>query len=236
MLTKLGAPCVYAVGVPDPFSSPIHPGPVPIGWEEAPRVLRERLAAEEPPSVLCIAGAVGSGKSTLAHRLAADGDAVVLATDDYLPDYDRVPEHLRDEPDAAHLPELAAHLDELRFGREVSAPVWSFHEHRRVRTRPVRPAGLIVVEGIHALHATLSGVRSLGVLVEAPAAVRWARWEVLESSGERGWGVEKARAFFETVAEPTFDRHRPAYLARADYIVANDTPLPPAGVTPPGAG
>lgn len=174
------------------------------------------------PGVVCIAGPVGSGKSTLARRLAEHGDCLLISTDDYLPDYDAIPEHLRDEPGSAHLPELADHLSELLAGRAVSLPVWSFHEHRRTGLRLAEPTGLILVEGIHALHHSLDPVRRVGVLVEAGRETRWARWEALESSGQRGWGVEKARTFFETVADPTFERHRPAYLARADFIVRND--------------
>ena len=179
-------------------------------------------ATRSGPTVVCIAGPVGSGKSTLARRLAGSGPALLISTDDYLPDYDATPEHLRDEPDSAHLPELAGHLADLLRGRSVELPVWSFHEHRRTHLRRAEPAPLIVVEGIHALHAGLDAVRCLGVMVMAGTATRWARWEALESSGQRGWGVEKARAFFESVADPTFARHQSGYLRRADYLVLNE--------------
>ncbi|RMH29801.1 MAG: hypothetical protein D6692_02765 [Planctomycetota bacterium] len=200
--------------------------PIHLDWHAAPDALLARTRLAPGPTVCCIAGPVGSGKSTLAARLNIAG-AVLLSTDDYLPDYDATPDHLRDEPGSAHLDELALHISELLAGRAAETPVWSFHEHRRTGVRQVHPAGLIVVEGIHALHARLDPVRTLGVFVDASPATRWARWEILESTGQRGWGVEKARAFFESVADPTFDRHRPDYLDRADYLVVNDHGLPP---------
>lgn len=215
--------CVYAGFVPE---RPDSPKPARLAWDEAPGVILSRVGTRTGPAVVCIAGAVGAGKSALARRIAETTDALRIATDDYLPDYDRTPDHLRDEPDAAHLPELAGHLAELFAGRPVDLPVWSFHEHRRTGVRRATPRSLIIVEGIHALHHALSDARTLGVLVEASAAVRWARWEILESTGQRGWGVEKARDFFESVADPTFERHRPAYHARADYLVTNDAGLP----------
>lgn len=196
--------------------------PVHADWGNAPELIRAHAGRSAGPSVICITGPVGSGKSTLARRLAQPGDSLLISTDDYLPDYHATPEHLRDEPDSAHLPELADHLAELLAGRAVDLPVWSFHEHRRTGRRRAQPAELILVEGIHALHHSLDPVRQVGVLVEARRETRWARWESLESSGQRGWGVEKARVFFYTVADPTFERHRPAYLARADFIVRND--------------
>jgi hypothetical protein len=205
--------------VPEPTP---HPHPVRLAWADAPRAILDHPSVASPPTVVCIAGPVGSGKTTLARCLAAAAPALLVSTDDYLPDYDATPEHLRDEPDAAHLPELAMHLSDLLRGRTVDLPVWSFHEHRRTSVRRAEPAPLIVVEGIHALHAGLDPVRTLGVLVMAGTETRWARWEALESSGQRGWGVEKARIFFETVADPTFERHHRGYLRRADYLVLND--------------
>ena len=60
------------------------------------------------------------------------------------------------------------------------------------------------------------------VYVDAPATVRWSRWENLERTGARGWGVAKARDFFDTVAEPTFTARAESYRALADFIVMND--------------
>lgn len=225
MLPKRGRCRVYAPAMPVNPLNPDHParvGPVSLRWDHAPTTILAALPRQAEPAVVRIAGPVGSGKSTLARRLAAAGDALLISTDDYLPDYDTTTEQLRDEPSASHLDELAGHLADLRAGRAADLPVWCFHEHRRTGRRTARPAPLIVVEGIHALQSVLDTPGSLAVLVHAAAAVRWARWEALEASGQRGWGVERARAFFDAVAEPTFARHRPAYLARADYLVVNN--------------
>jgi hypothetical protein len=225
MLPKRGVSRVYAPAVPDHPANPVRPadaGPPVLQWDHAPTAILKALPSQTRSAVVRIAGPVGSGKSTLARRLAAAGEALLISTDEYLPDYDTTPEHLRDEPAASHLDELAGHLAELRAGRAVDLPVWCFHEHRRIGRRTARPAPLIVVEGIHALQGVLDSPGSLAVLVHADTGVRWARWEALEASGQRGWGVERARAFFDAVAEPTFARHRPAYLARADYLVIND--------------
>lgn len=197
-------------------------GPIQLGWEHAPGAIHAHGALSGGVGVICVAGPVGSGKTTLARRLVARGGALLISTDDYLPDYHATPEHLRDEPGSARLDELVRHLRDLLAGRGVEVPVWSFHEHRRTGTRRVEGPGLVVVEGIHALHPDLDAVRSVGVLVEADRAVRWARWEAIESSGQRGWGVERARAFFDRVADPTFERHLPLYRPRADFVVRND--------------
>jgi len=196
---------------------PDKSAPECVPFERAPAAILA-LAPAEGPWLVGITGPVGSGKSMLAERLGG----VVVRTDDYLPDYDGLPEHERDLPERADLGLLGEHLRALAAGRGVEAPVWCFQEHRRVGTRRVEPGRLIVCEGIHALDARVAGIHHLRVYVEAGAAVRWRRWERIEQERERGWGVEAARAYFERVAEPTFRARAAGYRASAHLIVDND--------------
>ncbi|MFK7882957.1 MAG: AAA family ATPase [Phycisphaerales bacterium] len=200
--------------------------PVKLEWEQAPDLILTHPALKESGGVICIAGAVGSGKSTLAQRIIGSTNASLISTDDYLPDYSTIPEHVRDEPESSHLDELADHLGQLRRGEAAEIPTWSFHQHRRTGTQIVEPANIIVIEGIHALHPILAAVSTVGVLVEASKKTRWARWEILETTGQRGWGVRKAKAYFDQIADPTFARHRTQYIHRADFLVTNDHGLP----------
>ena len=201
----------------------------PVPWSVAPGLLCERIdqlarlrdgadPARQLAIVVGITGPVGSGKSTLARSLGG----VVLSTDHYLPDYDGLPEHERDEPRHADLALLAEHLGRLRSGRVIDMPSWCFQTHRRVGSTRVAPGPVIACEGIFALHPVVRPAIDLAVYIDAPAGVRWARWERLEASGERGWGVEHARRYFATVAEPTFARFSGGYRASADLVVIND--------------
>lgn len=189
-------------------------------WEEAARLLGERVAAlsaARPVVVVGITGPVGAGKSTLARALSA----CIISTDHYLPDYAAVPYEERDHPARADLPRLAADLAAIRAGRAASIPQWSFHEHRRTGYAEVRPAPVVVCEGIHALHELPRAELDLKVYIEAARATRWARWEAIERAGQRGMGVERARAFFDRVAEPAFAARAAEYRAAADVIVLN---------------
>jgi hypothetical protein len=207
-----------------------RPGAVVAAWDQAAQVIAElagsaRGSGGVAGAVVGITGPVGAGKSTLAARLSGS----VLSTDDYLPDYERVPYDERDDPRHVDWGLLIEHLAELRAGRGASVPVWSFQSHRREGARVVEPAGLIVLEGIHALHERVRAALDVRVYVEAPAGVRWSRWEHLEATGQRGWGVEVARAFFDGVAEPTFAARADAYRAAAHVVVRNDAWRPGDG-------
>jgi uridine kinase len=203
------------MSIPPPASS----APSRIDWEVAPAVIRERVAAlaAQRPVVVAICGPVGAGKSTLAHAIGGG----VVRTDDYLPDYALTPEHERDLPERSDVARMLHDLATLRRGAPALLPTWSFHTHRREGERLAQPTPLIVVEGIHALHEPVLSLVDVRVYVEAPANARWNRWEVLESTGQRGWGVERARAYFHGVAEPTFARFEAIYRAAAEFIVVN---------------
>lgn len=208
---------------------PVRDQQIHLDVSEAPARIAAMLAqaagGRKHPSV-GITGPVGAGKSHLARALGG----TLIATDDYLPDYDQTPEHLRDLPESADLDRLARDLASLRVGRATRVPQWSFFEHRRIGEREAVPTGPIVCEGLHALHGLVLGSLDVRVFVEAPAEHRWARVEGRERAGERGWSVEYLRHFFETVAEPTFERLAPAYRAAADVVVRNEGPGPWPGV------
>ena len=192
---------------------------ITLPWRIAAAHLREEARAmARRPVVVGVTGPVGSGKSTLARNLS---DCVV-GTDHYLPDYSKIEYMDRDLPRWADLDGMASDLARLREGLAAEIPVWSFQTHRREGTQRVEPRDVIVVEGIHALTPEVAGQMDLRVFVDAPTDTRWRRWEALEVSGERGWGVQAAREFFESVAEPTFARFASGYRDSAHYIVVND--------------
>ncbi|MEL6497880.1 MAG: hypothetical protein AAF937_02725 [Planctomycetota bacterium] len=184
-------------------------------------VQRLRLACLSRP-IIGITGPVGSGKSTLAQRICGTVGGLVISTDRYLPDYERVPAADRDLPEHSDLDRLAADLAELADSGRATIPRWSFHEHRRVGEDGVTATGPIICEGIFALHDTVARGISVGVFVDAAPSTRWQRWEAIETSGARGWGVETARTHFETVAEPTFRRFEAEYRRHADIVVFNE--------------
>src|SRR5918911_4753998 len=134
------------------------------------------------PLTIGIAGGTASGKTTVARRLVerlAGHPIALLDQDAYYRDLSDTPLEERktfnfDHPDAFDTELLVDHLNELRAGRAVDKPVYSFAVHSRTgETQRVNPGDVIVLEGILVL--ALEPVRALldvKVFVDSDADVR----------------------------------------------------------------
>ena len=107
--------------------------------------------------IVGIAGGTGSGKTTVVRRLIEmlpPGEVVILPQDSYYKDNSHITIEERqkinfDHPDAVEFTLLMSHLAEMRAGRPIEMPVYSYLTCLRSKeTIPVQPAEVVVVEGI----------------------------------------------------------------------------------------
>jgi uridine kinase len=116
-------------------------------------------------TVVGIGGHGASGKTTLARALAAATDAVqVVSTDSFWNGSQFDLGRLRTEV-----------LDELLAGRDAVYDEWDWAARRANGRRTVRCTGIVVVEGVCALHRMFRDDEQVRVWVEAPAQVRLER-------------------------------------------------------------
>jgi len=137
------------------------------------------------PLTIGIAGGTARGKTTVARRLVerlAGHPIAFLDQDAYYRDLADMPIEERrgfnfDHPDAFDTELLVSHLRNLKAGRAVDKPVYSFAEHTRTRdTVRVNPGDAILLEGILVL--ALEPVRrklDVKVFVDSDADVRVIR-------------------------------------------------------------
>jgi uridine kinase len=135
--------------------------------------------------VLGIAGGTASGKTTVARKLVerlTHRRVAFLDQDSYYKDLsDLTLEERReinfDHPDAFDTELLVQHLRDLRSGKAIEKPVYSFtHSVRDKRTVRVEPGDLVVIEGILVL--SIDAIRKeldIKIFVDAEDDVRVIR-------------------------------------------------------------
>ena len=161
------------------------------------------------PFVIGVAGGSGSGKSTVSQQVlasfGADMVSVVMQDDYYCDQTHLTPEVRRqqnyDHPQAFEWPLLVQHIQALRNGVAIEMPEYDFTLHNRSsRTIPVKPAPVIVIEGLFALYdEDLRNMMSLKIFVDTASDVRFIR-RMQRDITERGRSVESViEQYLETV-------------------------------------
>jgi uridine kinase len=161
------------------------------------------------PFVIGVAGGSGSGKSTVTREvLASIGSemAAVVMQDDYYNEQSHLSAEERskanyDHPQAFDWPLMMQQVQALCRGEIIEMPVYDFTLHNRsTKTITVKPAPVIVIEGLFALFdAELRKMMSLKVYVDTAADVRFIR-RLQRDISERGRSTDSVvKQYLETV-------------------------------------
>ncbi len=162
--------------------------------------------------LICIAGGSASGKTTYAKKLKAQhGDnAVLLEFDRYFIDIaGTIEDKLAfnwDHPNALDWTLVKEHLMLLKVGQPIEVPVRDFTKFARAEhTETLKPAEIIIFEGIHALHdQELRSICNRKVFVDASEELRLAR-RIKRDVHERGVSPENTLKMFEKSVKPMHD-------------------------------
>ena len=161
------------------------------------------------PFVIGVAGGSGSGKSTVTREVLAsigpEMAAVVMQDDYYLDQSHMSPPDRRktnyDHPQAFDWPLMVKHVQALLHGEAIEMPEYDFAvDNRSSKTITVKPAPVIVIEGLFALFdADLRAMMSLKIFVDTAADVRFIR-RLQRDMAERGRSAESViNQYLETV-------------------------------------
>jgi uridine kinase len=182
--------------------------------------------------LVAIAGCSGSGKTALARALAGRlASCVCVTLDAYYRAQSHLPREHRalqnyDHPDALEWPLLVKHLRRLLRGESVETPVYLFEEHTRApHTEPLRPADVVVVEGILALHhPAVRGLAHLRVFVDANTHTCLAR-RLRRDVHERGRSQDSVLRQYRQTVWPMAERYVLPSRQHADLIVSGERPV-----------
>lgn len=177
--------------------------------------------------IVGIAGGTGSGKTTITRRLMQRfaGDVSVINHDNYYKAHHDMPYEQRtklnyDHPDAFDTDMLVDALRELKAGREVQCPVYDYSIHDRTdRTITVRPARVIIVEGILIFQSPeLCREMDIKIYVDTDADVRILR-RITRDVRDRGRSLESVIDQYLTTVKPMHEQFVEPSKRRADIII-----------------
>jgi len=177
--------------------------------------------------VIGIAGGTGSGKTTITKRLLQrfEGNVSVIYHDNYYKAHHDMPYEERcklnyDHPDSFDTELLVEAVKELREGRAVTCPVYDYTIHdRSERTITVKPAKVIVVEGILIFQSReLCEQMDIKIFVDTDADVRILR-RIKRDVRDRGRSLESVINQYLTTVKPMHEQFVEPSKRNADIII-----------------
>lgn len=162
--------------------------------------------------IVGIAGGTGSGKTTVVRKLMEafpNNEVIIIPQDSYYRDNSSIsPEERQkinfDHPDSIEFSLLIEHLKQLKKGRPVEMPVYSYITClRSSETIAIRPAKVVLLEGILTLaDKGLRNMLDIKVFVDADADDRLGR-VIQRDVIERGRSVLNVLERYHDTVKPS---------------------------------
>jgi len=181
--------------------------------------------------ILGIAGGTGSGKTTVVNQilneLPAD-EVCIISQDSYYNATDNLSYQERtkinfDHPKAIDFELLVTHLTQLKSGKIIDQPVYSFVTHNRIKdTLKTHPRKVVIVEGILIFNnEQLRDLFDIKIFVHADADERLIR-RVRRDIEERGRDVSEVLSRYQNTLKPMHQQFIEPMKNYADIIIPND--------------
>lgn len=180
--------------------------------------------------IIGIAGGTGSGKTTVVRKIVESlpkDSVAVIPQDSYYNDQSDMPLEERkktnfDHPDAFDWTLFGQQIAELRHGRAIEQPTYSYLVCTRLpETIHVEPKEVIIVEGIMSLYDKgLRDLMDLKVFVETSPDELLLR-VITRDTVERGHPLEMLIDKYRNVLKPMHDQFIEPTKQFADIIVPN---------------
>lgn len=178
--------------------------------------------------IIGIAGGTGSGKTTVVKKIVEalpQGEVSVLPQDSYYKDSSHIPVEERqkinfDEPAAFDWELLISQLEDLKNGKNIEVPTYSYLTcTRQPETVPMQPRDVVIVEGILVFSdERLRNMMDIKVFVDADADDRLIR-VINRDCIERGRTPELVVERYERVLKPMHNKYIEPAKKYADLII-----------------
>jgi uridine kinase len=181
--------------------------------------------------IIGIAGGTGSGKTTVVHQIMNElpkTEVGILSQDSYYKENNTLSFEERalvnfDHPRAIDFDLLVSHLKDLKEGKTIEQPVYSFITHNRTDdTIVTHPRKVMIVEGILILtNPELRDLFDVKIFVHADSDERLIR-RLKRDIAERGRDMEEILNRYQTTLKPMHQQFIEPTKAFADIIIPND--------------
>ncbi|HEX2920296.1 MAG TPA: uridine kinase [Bacteroidales bacterium] len=178
--------------------------------------------------IVGIAGGTGSGKTTVVDKISSvfpNGEVIVIPQDAYYRDNSNTPPVERqkinfDHPDSVEFELLIKHLKQLKSGKSIKMPVYSYLTCLRSKeTINIKPARVVLVEGILILtDEMLRKMMDIKVYVDADADDRLGR-VIQRDIIERGRSVLAVLERYHETVKPSHLQFIEPSKRYADIII-----------------
>ena len=179
-------------------------------------------------TIIGIAGGTGSGKKTVVNKIAEalpPHYVAVVPLDSYYNDTSEMTEEERhainfDHPDAFDWKLLTKHINDLRNGKAVEQPTYSYILCNRLKeTIHVEPRPVIIIEGIMTLlNKKLRDMMDLKIFVDTDSDERLIR-NIQRDVVERGRTVDMVINRYLDVLKPMHEQFIEPTKKYADIII-----------------
>jgi uridine kinase len=181
--------------------------------------------------IIGIAGGTGSGKTTVVHQIMnelPDTEVGIISQDSYYKanhglSYDERTLINFDHPRSIDFELLTEHLKDLKAGKTINQPVYSFVKHNRTDdTILTHPRKVIIVEGILILaNPELRELLDIKVFVHADSDERLIR-RLKRDIAERGRNMEEVLNRYQNTLKPMHQQFIDPTKEFADIIIPNN--------------
>jgi len=181
--------------------------------------------------ILGIAGGTGCGKTTVVNQIVEQlpkDEVGVISQDSYYNDLSHMSREERakinfDHPNSIDFDLLIKHMNQLREGKTVETPIYSFVEETRMKeTVSTTPRKVMIVEGILVLsNPKLRDLFDIKIFVHADSDERLIR-RLQRDTQERGHDLNKVLTRYQTAVKPMHLQFIEPSKEFADIIIPNN--------------
>ncbi|WP_439153369.1 uridine kinase [Winogradskyella sp.] len=181
--------------------------------------------------IIGIAGGTGCGKTTVVNTILnelPEGEVGVISQDSYYKDtshlsYDERVKINFDHPRSIDFDLLVSHLEELKKGKSIDQPVYSFVKHNRTGdTISTKPRKVMIVEGILILtNPEIRDLFDIKIFVHADSDERLIR-RLKRDITERGRDIDEVLARYQNTLKPMHQQFIEPMKEYADIIIPNN--------------